>query len=114
MGVVSLVLQPYRNRWNQIVTHVLQLGAMGTVGLRELRQQASELVRRVQDGEEVTITVSGRPSARLVPVAPRTWRHHADIADLFDGPDDPQWASDRGMLDQELIDQAVPDPRMPR
>ncbi|NAZ83576.1 type II toxin-antitoxin system prevent-host-death family antitoxin, partial [Kineococcus sp. R8] len=29
---------------------------MMTVGLRELRQQASDLVRRVEAGEEVTIT----------------------------------------------------------
>ena len=87
---------------------------MGTVGLRELRQQASELVRRVQDGEEVTITVSGRPSARLVPVAPRTWRNHADVADLFDGPDDPQWESDRELIDQELTDQGAHEPWAPR
>jgi prevent-host-death family protein len=87
---------------------------MGTVGLRELRQQASELVRRVQDGEEVIITVSGRPSARLVPVAPRTWRNHADVADLFDGPDDPQWESDRELIDQELIGREAEYPRVPR
>jgi prevent-host-death family protein len=40
------------------------------VGLRELRQPASELVRRVEAGEEITITVAGRPSARLVAVTP--------------------------------------------
>ncbi|HEX4219167.1 MAG TPA: type II toxin-antitoxin system prevent-host-death family antitoxin [Acidimicrobiales bacterium] len=77
---------------------------MDSVGLRELRQQASELVRRVQSGEEVTITVSGRPAARLVPVTPRTWRTYADVADLFDGSEDPHWASDRERIDQELKD----------
>lgn len=40
----------------------------GHGGLRELRQNASELVRRVEAGGEVTITVAGRPSARLVPI----------------------------------------------
>ena len=54
------------------------------MGLRELRQQASELVRRVEAGEEVTITVAGRPSARLVPVAPHTWREWDEVAELFD------------------------------
>lgn len=39
------------------------------VGLRELRQNASELVRRVESGEEIEITVAGRPGARLVPSA---------------------------------------------
>ncbi|MCA1781802.1 MAG: type II toxin-antitoxin system prevent-host-death family antitoxin [Intrasporangiaceae bacterium] len=51
---------------------------MESVGLRELRQEASELVRRVQAGEEITITVSGRPSARLVPARPSQWQQHFD------------------------------------
>lgn len=77
---------------------------MATVGLRELRQNASELVRQVEAGEEVTITVAGRPSARLVPVSPRAWRRWQDIADLFDGPADPGWQGDRRLLDADLQD----------
>lgn len=80
------------------------LGQVTVVGLRELRQQASELVRRVEAGEEVTITVAGRPSVRMVPVAPRTWRPYSAIADLFDGPADPGWAADRALIDDELHD----------
>jgi antitoxin (DNA-binding transcriptional repressor) of toxin-antitoxin stability system len=38
---------------------------MSTVGLRELRRGASDLVRRVEAAEEITITVSGRPSERF-------------------------------------------------
>lgn len=77
---------------------------MTTVGLRELRQQASELLRRVEDGEQVLITVAGRPSARLVPAGTRTWRPWADIADLFDGPPDPQWETDRDQVDGSVQD----------
>lgn len=77
---------------------------MGTVGLRELRQDASELVRRVEAGEEITITVSGRPSARLVPARPTQWRSWAQIADLFPGPADPLWERDRGLLDADVRD----------
>ncbi len=77
---------------------------MKTVGLRELRQDASELVRRAQSGEEITITVSGRPSARLVPARPTQWRQWSEIADLFRGPDDPDWAQDRELLDNGLRD----------
>lgn len=80
------------------------LRVVTTVGLRELRQQASELVRRVEAGEEVTITVAGRPSARLVAVAPQTWRTWDDVADLFDGRADSEWESDRDLIDQELRD----------
>lgn len=77
---------------------------MGTVGLRELRQDASELVRRVEAGEEITITVSGRPSARLVPAGPRRWRSWVDVAEVFEGPADVEWVEDRERLDGGVRD----------
>lgn len=77
---------------------------MESVGLRELRQDASGLVRRVQAGEEITITVAGRPSARLVPAQPTQWRSWAEIAELFRGPGDPAWEQDRELLDDNLRD----------
>ena len=77
---------------------------MTTVGLRELRQNASELVRRVEAGEEIAITVAGRPGARLVPVRPRAWRTYEEIADLFTGRPDPDWHADRDRVEQELRD----------
>lgn len=77
---------------------------MSTVGLRELRQHASELIRRVEAGEEVTITVAGRPSARLVSIAPQTWQTYAEVADLFSGQPDPDWETDRDQIDQQLRD----------
>ncbi|GAB3871920.1 type II toxin-antitoxin system Phd/YefM family antitoxin [Kibdelosporangium lantanae] len=77
---------------------------MTDVGLRELRQHASDLVRRVEAGEEITITVSGRPTARLVPVGRRTWRTANEIAGLFRSPTDPDWAEDRDLIDQSLRD----------
>lgn len=73
--------------------------------MRELRQDASDLLRRVEGGEEITITVSGRPSARLVAAAPQRWRSFDDVAELFTGPADTQWQADR-----ERIDQSVRDP----
>jgi prevent-host-death family protein len=77
---------------------------MEFVGLRELRQDASDLVRRVEAGEEITITVAGRPSARLVPAVPRTWRQWTDVAELFEGPADPDWTTDREMVAHEVRD----------
>lgn len=41
---------------------------MGSVGIRELRQRASELLRRVEDGESIEITDRGRPVAVLGPL----------------------------------------------
>jgi prevent-host-death family protein len=73
---------------------------MATVGLRELRQAASELVRRVEAGEEIEITVAGRLAARLVPAAPTPWRRWDEIAEVFCGPPDPDWERDRESIDQ--------------
>lgn len=74
------------------------------MGLRELRQDASELVRRAQGGEAITITVSGRPSARLVPPGPTQWRRWDDIAELFAGSIDPDWERDRELVDDGVLD----------
>lgn len=41
---------------------------MATVGVRELRQRASELLRRVEAGESIEITDRGRPVAVLGPL----------------------------------------------
>jgi prevent-host-death family protein len=73
---------------------------MDTVGLRELRQDASELVRRVENGEQIDITVSGRLAARLVPATPKTWRRWEEVADAFAGPTDAAWEHDRDLVDQ--------------
>lgn len=75
---------------------------MATVGLRELRQGASKLVRRVEDGEEVEISVAGRLVARLVPATPRRWHRWDDIADLFTGRPDPDWVRDRDLIDPSV------------
>ena len=75
------------------------------MGLRELRQDASGLLRCVEQGEEIVITVSGRPSARLVPARRTRWRCWDDVTDLFSGPADAGWEADR-----ELVDDALRDP----
>jgi prevent-host-death family protein len=41
---------------------------MATTGIRELRQRASELLRRVEAGETIEITDRGRPVAVLAPL----------------------------------------------
>ena len=41
---------------------------MTTVGVRELRQRASELLRLVEEGETIEITDRGRPVALLGPL----------------------------------------------
>lgn len=41
---------------------------MTSVGIRELRQRASELIRKVEAGETIEITDRGRPVAVLAPL----------------------------------------------
>jgi len=41
---------------------------MTTVGVRDLRQRASELLRRVEAGETIEVTDRGRPVAVLAPL----------------------------------------------
>ncbi len=40
---------------------------MASIGVRELRQRASELLRRVEQGETIEVTDRGRPVAVLSP-----------------------------------------------
>ncbi len=51
---------------------------MTEIPLRELRNDTSGVLRRVEDGERFTVTVSGRPVAQLVPLPRRkrylTWK----------------------------------------
>lgn len=72
---------------------------MDSVGLRELRQNASELLRRVEQGEELLVTVAGRPAARLAPVSPDHWRRWEDVRDVFTSPTDDAWGDDLSRLD---------------
>ena len=81
-----------------------------TVGVRELRQQASQLIRRAEAGEEIIVAVSGRPAARLVPLETpsRVWRSGSDIAHIWDTPTDRTWDAERRA--DPTIDQAATDP----
>ncbi len=65
-----------------------------TVGIRELRQQTSRVLKRVVAGEIVEITEHGHPIARIVPLRPgvldqltaegRATEADSDLLDLLD------------------------------
>ena len=42
-----------------------------TVGIRELKDKASSIIDRVEEGEAITVTKHGRPVARIVSTEPR-------------------------------------------
>jgi len=52
---------------------------MTTIGVRELRQNASHYLELVEAGEYVEVTNHGRPVARLVPIRDLGPRTRADL-----------------------------------
>jgi prevent-host-death family protein len=57
---------------------------MGEVASRELRNDTRGLLRRVEAGEHVVITVGGRPVAVLSPVSGRPrWMSNAEFLRRF-------------------------------
>jgi prevent-host-death family protein len=46
---------------------------MERIGVRELRQNASRYLKRVEAGETIEVADRGRPVARLLPIIPGGW-----------------------------------------
>ena len=68
----------YGNRWGLSNGWLLRLRyarSMTEVASRDLRNNTAGLLRRVGAGEDITVTVKGKPVARLVPLQPsrRRW-----------------------------------------
>jgi len=65
---------------------------MTSVGVRELRQRTSELLRLVERGETVEITDRGRPVALLAPIPEGTplerMRAEGEVDPASEDPDD--------------------------
>jgi prevent-host-death family protein len=77
---------------------------MSTIPQKELRNNVGEVLRRAENGEEFTITVSGRPVAHLGPVRARAWVPAAKLADLWTLPADRQLPKDLERFGGELRD----------
>jgi prevent-host-death family protein len=57
-------------RFAQETKEAMQTSGKNVVGAYEAKTHFSELLERVADGEEITITRHGTPVARLAPVKP--------------------------------------------
>jgi prevent-host-death family protein len=64
---------------------------MTEVASRELRNNTRSLLSRAEAGEQITITVDGRPVAQLVPIRDR-----------------PRWISRADFVNRVIADQADP------
>lgn len=86
---------------------------MPTIPQKEIRNNVSEILRRAEAGEEFTITVSGRPVAKLGPIPfeaepdenAGAWVDSADLTDLLSMPAMPDYLEDiRGGFVGEVRD----------
>ncbi|HYJ22054.1 MAG TPA: type II toxin-antitoxin system prevent-host-death family antitoxin [Solirubrobacterales bacterium] len=77
---------------------------MATIPQKELRNKVGEVLRRAEAGEEITITVSGRPVAQLGPARTRQWVPGSQLGELWSSPPDPTLERDLEKLGGELTD----------
>lgn len=73
---------------------------MSTIVVRELRLNASEVLREVEAGETVTVTVAvvGQPEAKIVPLVENNWVSWERANLIFSSPTDPEWDAARREL----------------
>lgn len=79
---------------------------MRTIPQRELRNDIARVLREVEEGETIEVTVDGRPVARLVPIERRrTWVPREQIEKLLrEAPLDPGFARDIADAVDDSID----------
>jgi len=59
---------------------------VASIPQKELRNNVGEVLRRAEAGEELTITVAGRPVAQLGPAAQRRWVSGPELRRVWDTP----------------------------
>jgi len=84
---------------------------MASVAVRDLRNHTRDVLRRVIDGEHVTVTQHGRPVAEIRPVTATrpAFFSRAELADLLrSGQADPGLRDDLAMLAGDTTDDLGP------
>lgn len=86
---------------------------MKTIPQRMLRNQSGSVLREAEAGEQFTITVDGRPVARLGPVPRRPWVPRAEYSRLLQaGPQDAEFFADIADLSEPIA--RLDEPWQPR
>jgi prevent-host-death family protein len=76
---------------------------MARIPHRDLRNRSGEVLRRAEAGEQLTITVGGRPVAQLGPIPRRQWLKRAEyVPILLTGARDSRFFDDLAELAGEL------------
>lgn len=79
---------------------------MATVASRDLRNRTRQVLERVEAGEDITVTVDGRPVGRIVPIThkPRWIARDVFLANLPKIQADPGLAADLAALAPDTTD----------
>lgn len=77
---------------------------MDVIPQKVLRNQVGEVLRRVESGETLTVTVAGRPVAELSPAHRRLWVSGAALAKVWHGPAPQSLEHDLMTLSAEPVD----------
>lgn len=77
---------------------------MRRIPQKELRNHVGDVLRRAEAGEELEITVSGRPVARLLPLERRSFLPATEFSDVFRSPTDTAWLDDVRGFEADLAD----------
>ena len=77
---------------------------MASIPQKELRNHVGEVLRRAEGGEELTITVAGRPVAELGPIRRPHWVPSSRLARLWALPPDPSLEKDLERMGGEMVD----------
>jgi prevent-host-death family protein len=67
---------------------------MRSVGVRELKQNASQVLAQVENGESFVVTVQGREVGRIVPAIRSIWVPAEQMMAVYDVPVDAGYWSD--------------------
>jgi len=81
------------------------------IASRELRNNTADLLRRIEDGDEIVITTRGKPVAALVPLSAerRRWLPRAELVRrLAPAQADPGLRADLARLAGETTDDLGP------
>lgn len=77
---------------------------MESIPQKQLRNEVGAVLRRVEAGESLTVTVAGRPVAELHPTGGRRWVSGPALAGVWHGPAPRGLDDDLARLDAGLVD----------
>jgi prevent-host-death family protein len=77
---------------------------MDAIPQKELRYQVGEVLRRVEAGESLLVTVAGRPVAQLSSAPRRRWVSGETLAGIWRGPAPRRLEDDLAGLGASLVD----------